>query len=87
MVSVNTNPETMHCIFVSLLSGPDEVSLCSWCQDKIYFLQSKWLNDEHENYPIYPAVENLAIIFMKKNPYFKIIFNTLLYSTRGASKD
>ena len=24
MASVSTNPETMHCIFVSLLSGPDE---------------------------------------------------------------
>ena len=29
MVSVNTNPETMHCIFVSLLSGPDEVCVAN----------------------------------------------------------
>ena len=42
--------------------------------------------NEHENYPIYPAVQNLAIIYMKKFPILRSYLTLYFTPLAGPAK-
>ena len=54
----------MHCIFVSLPGGPDEVCV-AYIKCRKHFLQKR-LNEQTQTDPTDPAVETLATIFNQK---------------------
>ena len=54
----------MHCIFVSLLGGPDEVCVAN-IEGRKHFLQKR-LNEKTQTDPTDPAVETMATISNKK---------------------
>ena len=61
MVSNNTNPEIMHCIFVSLLGGPDEVCVAN-IKCRKHFLQKR-LDEQTLNRSNLPCCGNFGHYF------------------------